>query len=120
MMNSIYTSNLSYKLITRTVTDKDRKEYFKWAIQRLREAKQKEWDSNIIEFKNGSCRVNYLANKNIWYSIRLASNIDDIGIEIKLVMTNALRLSLIDMQHIIDTAHNIANVCESRCTIYKA
>ena len=119
MTNSVYTSTISYKLITRSYTEQDRKNYFRYAIDRLKQCKQNNWDNNIIEFKNGSCRVNYLRNKNIWFSVRLVSTVNDLGVEIKLVMTNALRLSIIEMQHILDTAYQISNVCESHCTVYR-
>lgn len=113
-----YLSDYGYKF-GHTFTDQDRKMYFKYAVEKLESAKDAAWDTKIIHFKNGSCRVNYLANPNIWFSIRPADSVNALGIEIKLVMTNALRMSLHQMQEILTTAYNISKTCDSNCTIYK-
>ena len=102
-----------------TYTEQERKDYFKYAVKRLEQATNVPWDTNIIHFKNGSCRVNYLANPNIWFSIRPAKDVNALGIEIKLVMTNALRMSIPFIQGILDTVYQISNVCKSQCTVYK-
>lgn len=115
---SDYNADYSYKF-GHTYTNKERKDYFKYAVEKLKIAKNVPWDSNIVEFKNGSCRVNYSANKNIWFSIRPADSVNSLGIEIKLVMTNALRFTISQMQNILDAAYQISKVCESNCTIYK-
>ena len=113
------TNNFSYKLWGKSYTDSEKKEYFKNAIERLKGCSNASWNNNVITFKNGSCRVNYAKDPSIWFSIRVADVSDRLGIEIKLVMQKAVRLSIPQMQDILETAYHISRVCESSCTVYK-
>lgn len=90
----------------------------KYAIERLKQYSEPEWDTNIIEFKNGSYRINYLNYPGIWLSVR-PTDLNTLGLEINLVMQNAMRLKLSDMHKIISTTQLISKVCEAKTVVYK-
>lgn len=104
--------------LNQVVTDKEKEDFLNNVIALLNAASNPDWKTPIKQSEDKAYRVYLTKYPNI-YLIITTCKINKVGIEVKMCMRAAQRLSLFDMQGIIDTIQRVVKITEAKAVIYK-
>lgn len=109
---------MSFAYLVRTFGEDEKQQYLDNAIKFLNNAENPDWKTPIKKSDDGKYRIYFLNYPNIYIAIS-PCNVNKLGLEMKLTMKAAQRLSILQIQDITHIIQRINKVTESQCTIYK-
>lgn len=104
--------------LNRVISDKEKADFLSNAIALLNTASNPDWKVPIKQSEDKAYRVYLAKYPNIYLTIT-ECKINKLGIEVKMCMRAAQRMSLFDMQTIIDTIQRVVKITEAKAVIYK-